>query len=137
MLLQLDCAIEATASSERLQRSSSSSSSSRTKDIITAPWDEAINGTVLGKTVPSNATVSRPTEARSYAHVTGSMAHGNSSSGTLASALVPPRAPNGTVATTTTPTEQPARKALLLQHDDAAIPTSNERSKEFRGRWFS
>uniref|UniRef100_A0A182VJ76 Uncharacterized protein n=1 Tax=Anopheles merus TaxID=30066 RepID=A0A182VJ76_ANOME len=42
------------------------------------------------------------------------MAHGNSSSGTLASALVPPRAPNGTVATSTTPTEQPARKVDIL-----------------------
>uniref|UniRef100_A0A182PKL2 Uncharacterized protein n=1 Tax=Anopheles epiroticus TaxID=199890 RepID=A0A182PKL2_9DIPT len=111
MLLQLDGGIEGTAANERLQRSSGSSSSTRIKDIIIpAARNEAINGTVPGRPLP--------TEARTYAHATVAMAHGNSSA-TLTSALVP-RPPT----TSTAPTEPPpGRKVDILIYPTVAPET--------------
>ncbi|XP_049286614.1 uncharacterized protein LOC125765471 [Anopheles funestus] len=109
MLLQLDGAIEATFSIERLQRSSGKNYQ-QTKDTILADGrrNEAINSTaVLGRTV-QNAT--RSTGVRT--HVTVAMAQGNSST-TLVSGLVP-KVTTPTTLTTSTPTEQPARKADIL-----------------------
>ncbi|XP_053660122.1 uncharacterized protein LOC128709162 [Anopheles marshallii] len=107
MLLQLDDAIEATSSIERLQRSGGRQYQ-QTKDTILADGrrNEAINSTVLGRT-GQNAT--RSTGGRTHTHVTVAMAQGNT---TLAAGLVP-KVPTATL-TASTPTEQPARKADIL-----------------------
>ncbi|XP_052888869.1 uncharacterized protein LOC128297289 [Anopheles moucheti] len=108
MLLQLDDAIEATSSIERLQRSSGRQHQ-QTKDTILADADrrnEAINSTILGRTV-QNAT--RSSGVRTHTHVTVAMAQGNT---TLAAGLGP-KVPSATL-TTSPPTEQPARKADIL-----------------------
>uniref|UniRef100_A0A182MWF8 Uncharacterized protein n=1 Tax=Anopheles culicifacies TaxID=139723 RepID=A0A182MWF8_9DIPT len=111
MLLQLDGAIEATSTIERLQRSSGSKQHyQQTKDTILADErNEAINRTVLTRTV-QNAT--RSADVRLHTHVTVAMAQGNTT--TLAAALVP-KVPTATpTLTSSTPTEQPARKADIL-----------------------
>uniref|UniRef100_A0A182W059 Uncharacterized protein n=1 Tax=Anopheles minimus TaxID=112268 RepID=A0A182W059_9DIPT len=109
MLLQLDGAIEATSTLERLQRSSGSRQHyQQTKDTAVADErNEAINRTLLTGT---GQNVTSLTGVRLHTHVTVAMAQGNSSTATLV-----PKIPTATpTLTSSTPTEQPARKADIL-----------------------